>query len=73
MKQMVENWGEKRVLHLINLFWGDAYTSPRVLRSRQDVGSFHYVAPFLLHGTDHISQKDAANLDAIARATGRRK
>lgn len=73
-KKMLATWGEERVLRLIEDFFGDAYTMFGVINSNQDVGALFMVAPKILV-RDHAvmpSRKTANNLEAAARAMGRR-
>jgi hypothetical protein len=74
VKKMLATWGEARVLTLIEDFFGDAYTMFGVINSNQDIGALFMVAPKILV-RDHAvmpSRKTANNLEAAARAMGKR-
>jgi hypothetical protein len=74
VKKMLATWGEERVLKIIDAFFGEAYTMFGVINSNQDIGALFMVAPKILV-RDHAvmpSRKTASNLEAAARAMGRR-
>ena len=74
MKKMLATWGEERVMQLIADFFGDAYTMFGVINSNQDIGALFSAAPRLLV-REHAAQqprRTVSNLDAAARAMGRR-
>lgn len=74
IQKMLATWGEARVLQLIDSFFGDCYTMFGVVNSSQDIGALFAAAPRMIV-RDHanpISRKTANNLEAAARAMGRR-
>lgn len=71
-KQLLATWGEPVVMELIEDFLST--TDPRVLRSDYTVGALYNLAQHLrLRREGHrIDERTAHNLDAAARAAGRR-
>lgn len=74
VKKMLNTWGEARVLQVIEDFFGEAYTMFGVINSNQDIGALFTVAPKIMLRERAImpSRKTANNLEAAARAMGRR-
>lgn len=71
LKQLIATWGEADVLILIGEFF--ATTDPRVLRSDYTIGAFVSLAQHLkLRQHGMIDARTAENLDAAARAAGRK-
>jgi DNA-binding transcriptional ArsR family regulator len=68
IKQMVQVYGESRVLMLVPRFFNSS--DPRILQSDYTVGDFYRRAQGLNIGP-RLGERTAANVDAAARASGK--
>lgn len=75
IQKMLSTWGEERVAKLIEDFFGDAYQMFGVVNSNQDIGALFAAAPRIIvrDNASAVSRKTANNLEAAARAMGRRQ
>lgn len=72
-KKLLATWDEETVLGLVDEFF--TTTDPRVLRSDYSVGALFTLAQHLLlrrNGHANGDMRTTENVDAAARATGRR-
>jgi hypothetical protein len=73
LKPLLAAWGEAEVLGAIDAFF--ATTDPRIVRSDYTVMAFLGLAQHLRvrrTGRQPADERTASNVDAVARATGRR-